>query len=83
MVVPGGGGGRPGLWSRSLCLEAGLQRGSMFPLIELAAGKGLAVVLLNPNANSVRVLDASFVVKVLWRPSVPCPVYSVHTLSFV
>jgi hypothetical protein len=46
-------GSQLGIWSRGACLESGIQRGSMIPFVEAARREGFAVVILNPNANSV------------------------------
>ncbi|KAJ8601148.1 hypothetical protein CTAYLR_008499 [Chrysophaeum taylorii] len=46
-------GGVPGIWSRSLCVKQGLDIGSMLPAIERALGDGYAVVVPNPNTNTV------------------------------
>ena len=55
----------PGIWSRSLCIEKGLQAGmflhfshfigTMLPFFVKALSLGLGVIVLNPNVNSVRI----------------------------
>ena len=47
-------GSQPGIWSRSLCLDNGLNAGSMLPTLHKAASKGFGVAVLNPNANSYK-----------------------------
>ena len=51
VVVPGSGGSMPGVWSRTLCIEQGLQSGSMLPLFGCAKRAGIAVAVLDPNAH--------------------------------
>ena len=57
IILQGHGGVRPGIWSRSLCLESNLQAGSMLGLLERAAREGYGVAVLNPNENTVKVQD--------------------------
>lgn len=45
----------PGIWSRSLCVEKGLQVGSMLPFFVKAIQLGIGVIVFNPNVNNVRV----------------------------
>ncbi|GMI21854.1 hypothetical protein TrCOL_g53 [Triparma columacea] len=45
-------GSQPGIWSRSLCMDNGLNAGSMLPTLHKAASLGFGVAVLNPNANS-------------------------------
>jgi len=45
-------GSQPGIWSRSLCIDNGLNAGSMLPTLLKAASKGYGIAVLNPNANS-------------------------------
>lgn len=48
-------GSQLGVWSRTLCLQDGLARGSMLPYVERARREGYGVAILRPNANSVMV----------------------------
>mmetsp|Transcript_21890 Transcript_21890/g.68550 ORF Transcript_21890/g.68550 Transcript_21890/m.68550 type:complete len:188 (+) Transcript_21890:44-607(+) len=52
-------GSKPGIWSRSLCLTQGLEVGSMLSTIERALNHDFAVVVLNPNTNSVYSIEKS------------------------
>jgi len=45
---------RPGVWSRSLCIFEGLNKGSMIPYIERARKEEFGIIILNPNLNFVR-----------------------------
>ncbi|GMH86655.1 hypothetical protein TrVE_jg10699 [Triparma verrucosa] len=45
-------GSQPGIWSRSLCMDNGLNAGSMLPTLLKAASLGYGIAVLNPNANS-------------------------------
>jgi len=46
-------GSQAGLWSRSLCFSHGLKSGSMLEYLQHAIDAGYAVMVLNPNSNSV------------------------------
>ena len=50
-------GSQIGLWSRSTCLQKGIRKGSMIPFLEHARAEGFAVIICNPNLNSVMVKD--------------------------
>jgi len=45
-------GSQPGIWSRSLCMDNGLNSGSMLPTLLKAASLGYGIAVLNPNTNS-------------------------------
>ena len=53
LIIPSSGT-MPGIWSRSLCIEKGLQVGTMLPFFVKAAQLGIGVIVFNPNVNSVR-----------------------------
>jgi hypothetical protein len=53
MFFQGAGGARPGMWSRTLCVEEGLNIGSMLPYVERAIAKNYGVVIFNPFCNKV------------------------------
>lgn len=55
MIVQNAVGSMMGIFSRSLCLEQGLSKGSMLSYIERARAAGYAVMILRPNTNSVSV----------------------------
>mmetsp|Transcript_22774 Transcript_22774/g.26771 ORF Transcript_22774/g.26771 Transcript_22774/m.26771 type:complete len:700 (-) Transcript_22774:222-2321(-) len=46
-------GGHAGIWSRSLCFSHGLRAGSMLECFERGIKEGFAILVLNPNCNSV------------------------------
>ena len=48
-----------GMWSRSCCFDHGLFFGTMLPYIEAAKLHGMAVVILNPYANSITSHDST------------------------
>ena len=54
LLIPSSGT-MPGIWSRSLCIEKGLQVGTMLPFFVKAAQLGIGVIVFNPNVNSVRI----------------------------
>ena len=49
-----------GIFSRSICMEQGLSKGSMLPYIHRARAAGYAVMVLRPNTNSVFVEGRKF-----------------------
>jgi tRNA A-37 threonylcarbamoyl transferase component Bud32 len=53
VIIQNAVGSMMGIFSRSLCLEQGLSKGSMLPYIERAKRNGYAVMVLRPNTNSV------------------------------
>ena len=66
LVITPSAGTMPGLWSRTLCIEKGLQiggsfvcvspPGTMLPFFIKAINMGLGVIVLNPNVNSAKVI---------------------------
>lgn len=56
IVIPTSGT-YPGIWSRSLCVDEGLLRGSMLPLFHRAMQAGMGIIVLNPNVNSYVSVD--------------------------
>ncbi|KAE9337785.1 hypothetical protein PF008_g12370 [Phytophthora fragariae] len=60
LVIVSGNGIQPGIWSRSLVLEAAenpnqYRSGSMLPYLHTALSKGYGVVVMNPSTNTVSV----------------------------
>lgn len=53
LIIQNASGSMMGIFSRSLCLEQGLRKGSMLPFVDRALVGGYAVLILRPNANSV------------------------------
>ncbi|TNV77681.1 hypothetical protein FGO68_gene17253 [Halteria grandinella] len=49
ILIQGSGKVRPGLWSRSACINHSFELGSMLPLIDRAQKKNVSVIVLNPN----------------------------------
>lgn len=47
-----------GIWSRSLCIDEGLNIGSVIPYVEKAIDSGYGVIVTNPNANFVKTLNS-------------------------
>jgi hypothetical protein len=47
------------LFSRSYCLDYGLDKGTILPYVEEAISKGYAVMILRPDTNSIKVEDLS------------------------
>jgi serum/glucocorticoid-regulated kinase 2 len=57
LIIQNAVGALMGIFSRSLCLDQGLSKGSMFPYIERARSAGCAVMILRPNTNSVQITN--------------------------
>lgn len=53
IIINSSRGARPGIWSRTLSIEEGIFKGSMVPFLERAKNAGYAVMILNPNLNTV------------------------------
>ena len=53
LIIQNASGSMMGIFSRSLCLEQGLSKGSMLPYVDRALSLGYGVIILRPNANSV------------------------------
>ncbi|CAI5707920.1 unnamed protein product [Peronospora farinosa] len=58
LVIVSGNGIQPGIWSRSLVLEAAenpnqYRSGSMLPYLHTALSKGYGVIVMNPSTNTV------------------------------
>jgi hypothetical protein len=53
LIINNASGSLMGIFSRSLCLEKGLSKGSMLPYIERAISAGYGILILRPNANSI------------------------------
>ena len=49
VIMQGTGGVRAGIWARSVCINNGLIKGSILPMIEFAKVTGQSVIVLNPN----------------------------------
>eukprot|EP00271_Cylindrocystis_brebissonii_P006506 TRINITY_DN19283_c0_g2_i1.p1 TRINITY_DN19283_c0_g2~~TRINITY_DN19283_c0_g2_i1.p1 ORF type:complete len:677 (+),score=136.41 TRINITY_DN19283_c0_g2_i1:33-2033(+) len=54
MLLCGTGRVAAGQWARKLCINESLYTGSVIPFLEWAHARGIGVVVLNPNATSVR-----------------------------
>jgi serine/threonine protein kinase len=58
VIIQNAVGSLMGIFSRSLCLDEGLSKGTMLPYIKRAQEAGCAVMILRPNTNSVTVTNA-------------------------
>ena len=58
IIIQNASGSQMGIFSRSLCLDQGISKGSMLPYIEHAIREGYAVLILRPNTNSVTLTKA-------------------------
>jgi len=39
------------MWARSVCINYGLQLGSVLPMLQYAQEKGFSAIVLNPNMS--------------------------------
>lgn len=54
VLIQGSGAVRPGQWSRSVCITHNIHYGAMFNYLNIARETGMGVILLNPNANQIK-----------------------------
>jgi hypothetical protein len=57
MIIQNAPGSMLGIFSRSICTDEALSKGSMLPYVERAVAAGYAVLILRPNTNSTFVID--------------------------
>ena len=57
LIIQNAAGSILGIFSRSICTDEGLSKGSMLPYVERALSAGYAVLILRPNTNSTFVYD--------------------------
>jgi hypothetical protein len=57
MIIQNAPGSMLGIFSRSICTDEALSKGSMLPYVERAVAAGYAVLILRPNTNSTFVVD--------------------------
>ena len=57
LIVQNAFGSQMGIFSRSLCFEEGISKGSMIPYIERAIAQGYSIIILRPNTNSISHYD--------------------------
>lgn len=60
IIVPGTRT-QPGIWSRSLCIDEGLQMGSMLPYVKETLSHKYGIVISNPNSNFYKVFYILFI----------------------
>lgn len=53
LIIQNASGSQLGIFSRSLCMDKGLSKGSMLPYIERAIAAEYGILILRPNANSI------------------------------
>lgn len=53
MIVQNAYGSQLGIFSRSICFDHGISKGTWLPYIDRACSAGYAVILLRPNTNSI------------------------------
>ncbi len=63
VLIQGSGAVRPGQWSRALCLNEGLEVGSILPYLEQARQRNWAVLVLNPNESFEFTVDEGALAK--------------------
>eukprot|EP01039_Chlorochromonas_danica_P011443 gene11443-12795_t len=55
IIIQNAYGSQLGIFSRSLCFDEGISKGTWLPYIERATAAGYAVMILRPNTNSILV----------------------------
>ncbi|RLN49140.1 hypothetical protein BBJ29_005397 [Phytophthora kernoviae] len=63
VVVNGGRGAQPGIWSRDLLIQEGLELGSMLPILRRAKTSKFAVAVVNPSTNNVTIGNDLFPIR--------------------
>ncbi|KAK1929846.1 hypothetical protein P3T76_014692 [Phytophthora citrophthora] len=63
VVVNGGRGAQPGIWSRDLLIQEGLELGSMLPVMRRATTCNFAVAVVNPSTNNVTIGNDTFPIR--------------------
>lgn len=49
VLIQGAGHVRIGIWSNAVCINEGLNIGSMIPFVQIAQKKGYSILIMNPN----------------------------------
>lgn len=75
IIVQNSSGSQLGIFSRSMCFDYGLDKGTWLSYIEEALSNEYAVILLNPNANSIIKDNKKILIKGSESPEI-------HTLNF-
>lgn len=55
IIIQNASGSQMGIFSRSMCLDQGISKGSMLTYVDRAIREGFAVLILRPNTNSVTI----------------------------
>ncbi|CEG39089.1 agc akt protein kinase [Plasmopara halstedii] len=63
VVVNGGRGAQPGIWSRDLLIQEGLELGSMLPVMRRATACTFGVAVINPSKNNVTIGNDTFPIR--------------------
>ncbi|TDH70460.1 hypothetical protein CCR75_001562 [Bremia lactucae] len=63
VVVNGGRGAQPGIWSRDLLIQEGIELGSMLPVLRSAAAKRFGVAVINPSTNNVTIGNDTYSIR--------------------
>ncbi|KAG3108910.1 hypothetical protein PI125_g11414 [Phytophthora idaei] len=63
VVVNGGRGAQPGIWSRDLLIQEGLELGSMLPVMRRATACTFGVAVVNPSTNNVTIGNDTFPIR--------------------
>ena len=49
ILIQGAGHVKLGVWSNKVCINEGLNKGSMIPFVQIAKNKGYSILIMNPN----------------------------------
>ena len=83
IIAQNAAGSQIGIFSRSICLEQGLSKGSMLPYIERAKKEGYAVIILRPNTNSMIVNNNNKEVKIALENSQTPEIHATNAFQII
>jgi len=81
LIIQNAVGSVLGVFSRSVCMDQGLDRGSMIPYVREALDLGYAVIILRPNLNSVMVGTEKIYIRGSENPDAHCMFVWEHIIS--
>ena len=83
IIAHNAAGSKMGIFSRSICMDMGLSKGSMLPYIKRAREDGYAVVILRPNTNSYSKKTSKGIVKIPIENSQTPEIHAAHVFEIV
>lgn len=83
IIAHNAAGSKMGIFSRSICLEQGLSKGSMLPYVSRAREAGYAVVILRPNRNSYTKQTPQGPIKIPLQNSQTPEIHAAHVFEII